>query len=182
MPGFVIGGEGANEKFGGPQGNLEIRRTHRWVFESMQPFNNNDVMLVLKSASRPSVAFDEVEMDHNQEKVYLAGRHTWEPITLTWYDVEQQPNVSEEVYKWLNRRQNGGGGPFNELETMRISKPSDFKKDAVLKMINGSGASTESWKLYQCWPQSVNWNSLDYSSSDLQLIEVTLRFDRAVRG
>ena len=182
MPGFLIGGSGANPNYGnGPAGNIEVRRTHRWVFETLGPFTKNSVQLVLKSAARPSVSFEEVEMDHNQEKVYLAGKHTWEAITLTWYDVEQDPNVSDEIYKWLSGEHNGKGGPFDELKTMKIGHPKDYKQDATLAMVDGQGDSTEEWKLYQAWPSSVNWNALDYSSTELQLIEVNLRFDRAVK-
>jgi hypothetical protein len=125
--------------------------------------------------------FDEETMHHNQEEVWLAGKHHWDPITLTWYDVEQDPDMSDAVWKWLGGRQAGGGGPFDVLETMKIRKPSEYKLDSVLTMVDSYGAKSEEWKIYHGWPQAVNWNTIDYTTSDVLLIEVTYRFDRAVK-
>lgn len=181
MPGFTIsglevGGVGAN-----PPSLSEVRRTHRWVFETLGYLTDRKVMLVLKSASRPSFQFDEPSMHHNQEEVFFAGKHKWEPLSLTFYDVEQAPDVSAAIYQWL--------GSVITIDRVCVRAPgasggigSGYKdKLASLKMVDGCGKATEEWKIYNGWPQSVNWNSLDYTSSDLQLIEVKYRFDRAVR-
>lgn len=179
MPGFVINGKGGNGIDPGVDGTLELRRVHRWVFETLSPLDQK-VLLVLKTASRPSVSFQEQEMFHNQERVYVAGQHEWEAITLTWYDVEQNPDVSGAIWDWMNGK-GGDGGPFDIFESMNINPPKTYKKDATLAMVDGHGNASERWKIYHGWPQAVNWQTLDYTTSDLATIEVTYRFDRAVR-
>lgn len=182
MPGFSISGEG-----NGPASLAEVRRTHRWVFSSIGPEQllNKDIRLVLKTASRPSVAFEEPPMHHNQEQIYFAGKHTWEPLSLSWYDVEQPTNVSKAMFDWIEyclQLHDGGGAGGDGTKAADVSHPRTYKaQDNYLDMLDGVGTRNERWEVYNGWPQSVNWNALDYSSSDLQLIEVKFRFDRAKR-
>lgn len=174
MPGFAITGHelwGADQN---PASLNEVRRQHRWLFEALGYMTARNVLLVLKSASRPSFQFEEPVMHHNQEQVYFAGKHTWEPISLSWYDVQQDPDVSHSIYEWL--------GNCINLDQMWVNPPRGYKdKLATLKMVDGRGDSNEEWTLWNGWPQSVNWNAVDYSTSDLQLIEVKYRFDRATK-
>ena len=173
MPGFNINGaEGANA----PNSVAEVRRTHRWIFTAIGTLENK-VRLVLKTASRPSLTFEEPAMHHNQEQVYFAGKHTWEPLSLSWSDVEQDPDVSKAMFDWVERCLKIQGA-----NSMKVETPTDYKRpECKLQMIDGQGTKSEEWKIYNGWPQAVNWNALDYSSSDLQLIEVKFRYDRAER-
>jgi hypothetical protein len=173
MPGFAITGQ--ENPAQNPASLNEVRRTHRWAFETMGLLNNPDVLLVLKSASRPSFNFEEPSMHHNQEQIYFVGKHTWEPISLSWYDVEQKPDVSHNMWRWL--------GTIIDLYGMTVAPPTEYKAaTASLVMLDGRGTATESWLIYNGWPQMVNWNSLDYTSTDLQLVEVKYRYDRAVKN
>lgn len=172
MPGFKIDGGWVD----GPNPLAEVRRTHRWIFQALGHLpGRREVMLVLKSCSRPSQEMQEAVMHHNQEQVYFAGKHTWEPVTMTWYDVEQDPDVSETMWRWLNI--------CLDVPGMTVSTPSDYKRNnSELRMTDGAGRNTESWTMYHGWPQSFNWNSLNYTSNDIQEIEVKFRYDRAVRS
>ena len=169
MPGFSINGTG-----GVPNGTMEVRRTYRWIFETLGgAATPQNILILLKTAARPSHSFEEPEMHHQQEKVFLAGKHTWEAITMTWYDAEQPNDASKAIWDWLNT--------VLAVSEANVNIPSIYKQQGELRMLDGLGAPTETWKLYNGWPQSVNWNGLDYSSTDLQLIEVKYRYDRAVR-
>jgi hypothetical protein len=173
MPGFNIGGTGG-EASGGPPSLAEVRRTHRWVFQTLGYLTDRNVMLVLKTAQRPSFQFEEPAMHHNQEQIYFAGKQTWEAISLTFYDVEQAPDVSAAMWTWLNT--------VEDIANVCVAPPSQYKdRLANLQMVDGCGNATETWTIYNGWPQQVNWNGLDYSSTELQLIEVKYRFDRALK-
>ena len=176
MPGFNVGNIGGGYSTAGPANTLEIRRKHRWVFETLgsggSAFTAAE-LLVLMSASRPSFKMEEPEMHHNQEVIYFAGKQTWEPVTLTWYDSEQGPNTSRTCYAWLNTVVN--------LRNMGVSPPSFYKRLASLAMLNGVGQPSERWVMYGTWPTAVNWQELSYDSTDLLTIEATMRYDRALR-
>lgn len=172
MPGFAI--VGTENPAQNPASLNEVRRTHRWQFETLGKLTKAQVILVLKTATRPSFTFEEPSMHHNQEQVYFAGKHTWEPISLSWYDVEQPINCSQEMWVWLKS--------IIDLGAMTVEPPSLYKNAlASLVMQDGKGVANERWNLFNGWPQLLNWNSLDYSSTDLQLIEAKYRFDRAFK-
>jgi len=178
MPGFNIGGAGGLA--GGPSNTIEIRRKHRWYFETLagaaagggMVFQSSE-LLVLQSASRPSFKFEQPEMHHNQEVIRLAGKQDWDPVTMVWYDCEQQPDISRTIYRWLNTVVN--------MQGITVATPNTYKINASLITADGFGNVSERWWMQGCWPAEVNWQELDYTSTDLLTCEVTMRFDRAFR-
>ncbi len=161
----------------GPSNTVETRRKHRWVFESLGrgtgAFSQAE-LLVLQSASRPNLKFEEPEMHHNQEVAYFAGKQTWEPVTMTWYDQQQDPDVSKGIYQWIETVVN--------MQSIKVAHPSLYKRTASLLMIDGAGQTSESWTMLGTWPQNSNWQELDYTSTEIMTMEVTMRYDRAVRN
>lgn len=170
MPGFNI----VTGKSGQTGNRIETRRKHRWRFTTL--FGDQAFLLLLKSASRPSFSLEEPVMHHNQEEVYFAGKQTWETIELVWYDAEQEPNVSALVYEWLN-----SVVFINNADVNTPGGSVGYKVNAKLEMVTGTGDPNETWNLYGAWPKDVNWNELDYESTDIQQVTVTLRYDRAER-
>lgn len=177
MPGFNIMPYGGGYSAQGPSNTLETRRKHRWVFESIGrgtgSFSQAE-LLVLQSASRPSFKFEEPEMHHNQEVARFAGKQDWDPVTLTWYDVQQDPDVSRGIYMWIETVVN--------MQSIKVAHPRLYKRTASLLMIDGTGQTSESWTMLGTWPANCNWQELDYTSTDIQTIEATMRYDRAVRN
>lgn len=173
MPGFNIGG------YGGAQTSnvVEPRRTYRWVFTTIGrgpgQFSRAELLL-LKSASRPKFKFEETKMDHNQETVYFAGKQSWDQVELTWYDIEQNPDVSLGIYKWL--------GTVVDLPNVLVAHPSQYKKTAALAMLTGTGLTNEEWTMYGTWPVEVDWKGLDYTQNEIQACAVKMRYDRALRS
>jgi phage tail-like protein len=170
MPGFNIGGQGAGNV---PPANAETRRKHRWFFETMGDALKQNVLIVLSKAQRPSFKFSEAAMHHDQEVAWFAGKQEWDPIELEWYDTEQDPEASGAIWDWLNK--------VNQINQVSVAPPKEYKKQASLKMAKGDGSPSETWKIYNCWPREINWNELDYSSSDIATITVSMRYDRAER-
>jgi len=169
MPGFTINGGG-----GGPAHTTETRRNHRWVWRTMDKWNpGREVFILLQKANRPKFTNEEPEMHHNQEKAYFVGKQSWDPITLTWYDAEQNPDVSSKIWDWLNIS--------NLIPQANVTKPEQYKSQASLEMLDGMGAPTETWQIYGAWPKEVSYSDLDYTNTDIALITCVVRFDRAER-
>jgi hypothetical protein len=177
MPGFNIANIGGNN-FGAnaPSHIMETRRSYRWYFETLGRGAGNwtaKELLVLQKAKRPSFKYSELTMDHQQEKVYYAGKQEWESISLTWYDIEQDPNISAGLYAWLETVCN--------LKSIQVNHPKNYKTNATLKLVNGIGTVNETWNMYGCWPVTFNWQELDYSNDAILTCEATMRYDRAIR-
>jgi hypothetical protein len=175
MPGFNIGGGGGGNE---PNNVTETRRKHRWLFEVIGPIQR-EALLFLQKASRPHFKYEEAIMHHDQEQAYFAGKQSWEPISLSWYDAEQQPDVSSQIFQWVvevttSGLGSGGGG-------ITVGTPSEYKKEATLTMTDGVGEPSEEWIMKGVWPVDTNWGDLDYTNSEIQLVEVSMRYDRATR-
>jgi len=172
MPGFQISGSGGGP---GPRNVVETRRKHRWVFRAFGGAVADDVLLHLQRAQRPKHSYEEAVMHHNQEEVYFPGKTKWEPITLGFYDALQQPDSSLAMWNWLNVTVQPSVASAN------MNYPETLKKDGTLEMLDGLNAPKGKWKLFGIWPRETNWQDLDYTSSEIMLIEVVMRFDRAIK-
>lgn len=170
MPGFTIGGSGADEA---PTNVGEFRRKHRWRFTVAGASLNQEDFVWLKTASRPNFKFDQAEVHHDQEVTYYAGKQTWDPIPLEFYDTVVPRNISQRIFGWL--------GTVVDLGTATVALPSGYKTDVILEMVDNEGGADERWTLFGAWPAEVNWQNLDYTTSEIQLVAVTLRYDRAIK-
>ena len=174
MAGFNICGTGGGFGSTFPKANMETRRKYRWVFEDLSTpggfkFAPNE-LLILQSAQRPNFKFEEPELHHQQEVAYFAGKQSWEPITMTWYDAEN-PDVSQALERWFNS--------VVDWTTANVNPPEEYKGTALLAMVNGFGKRTEEWTLCNCWPKSGNWGDLNYTDTEIATIECEMRYDRA---
>jgi hypothetical protein len=68
----------------------------------------------------------------------------------------------------------------SESVTGRQGYAAGYKKDIELEMLDPTGVVIEKWILQGTMITSANFGDLDYSSSDIADISVTLRFDRAI--
>lgn len=177
MPGFNINNQGGQFGANSPSNIMETRRNYRWYFESIGRGAGAGwtakELLVLQKAKRPTFKYSELDMHHQQEKVYYAGKQEWEACTLTWYDVEQDPNISQGLYIWLET--------VCRLDTIGVNHPKNYKRSASLRMVDGTGATNEEWMMYGTWPTNFNWQELDYSQDAILTCDATMRYDRAVR-
>ncbi len=169
MPGFKINGTG-----GEADSKVESNRKHRWRFTSISGALDKE-SVYLSSAQRPHVIVDEAIMHHDQEQVYFAGKHHWEPITLVFYDVYTGgANTSSKIWEWFNKAV--------KVPSASADVPSAYKKDSTLEMTKADGSVQETWKIYNSWAIDVNYNDLDYGNSEIATIDVSMKYDRAVRS
>lgn len=156
---------------------MESKRKHRWIFKVLWD-NTNDLLttaVYLQSAQRPHAVVEEAVMHHDQEQAYFAGKYHWEPISLVFYDMGASPNASvnssNEIWNWFNQVIN--------VSQATVSPPNIYKKESELAMTDGAGGAAEEWKLRNSWPIDINWNDLDYTNTEIQTIDVSLKFERA---
>jgi len=178
MPGFLIG-NATNPQLH-KDNKSEYRRKHRWrftVLEGGDPITAQN-WIQLEKAARPSFTLEEPEVHHDQEKAYLAGKQSWETIDLTFYDAvgrNDQPggadDISHKVYQWVQT--------VVSIGSAAVEPPLVYKKQIKMQMTDGQGDLSEEWTLYGAWPKNTNWQDLDYNSTDLQRVVVTIRYDRA---
>jgi len=72
------------------------------------------------------------------------------------------------------------------MEQSSAASGIDYKFITRFEILDGgNGANTpnvlETWELYGCFIQNVNYNELDYASQDPANITMSIRFDNAVQ-
>lgn len=128
--------------------------------------------------TRPSVTFDEIPIEIYNSRIYLAGKHTWEMLTVNLRDDasgEVAKLVGEQLQKQLD---------FNEMAS--AASGIDYKfltRCEILDGGNGAAQPTvlETWEIYGCYLNQVNYNDLNYGSSEAVTMTLQIRFDNAVQ-
>ena len=128
--------------------------------------------------TRPNVSFEQMTVDIYNSRVYLAGKHTWEPITLTLReDVSNnvQKFVGEQLQKQLD---------FFEQSTAASGR--DYKIVTRIEILDGgNGANVpgvlETFELYGCYVESANYNTLNYAESTPVTVQLAIRYDNAIQ-
>ena len=129
--------------------------------------------------TRPSLTFDETILDVYNSRVYLAGKHTWEPITVTLRD-DVNNSVSKLCGEQIQKQ-------FDFFEQSSASSGTDYKFTARIEMLdggNGANAVTvlETWELYGAYVQNINYNTMAYNTSEPATITLSIRYDNAIQA
>jgi hypothetical protein len=128
--------------------------------------------------TRPSVSFEEMQVPIYNSTIYLAGKYSWEAITVNLRD-DAGGNVSKLVGEQLQKQ-------LDFMEQASASSGIDYKFTTRCEILDGgNGAATpvvlETWELYGCYLTSVNYNDLNYAESAAVTITMNIRFDNAVQ-
>ena len=130
--------------------------------------------------TRPNVSFEQMTLDVYNSRVYLAGKHTWEPITLNLRE-DVNNNVQKLVGEQLQKQ-------FDFYEQSSAASGQDYKFVTRIEILDGgNGANTpavlETFELYGCYCESANYNSLAYSNStDPVSVTLAIRYDNAIQS
>jgi hypothetical protein len=147
----------------------EPKKKNRFIFRFPTPLGIQEWFVA--SGSRPSVTIEEVEIPFLNTSTYVAGRFNWETIDVTFRD-PIGPSATQALMEWVRLHA--------ESVTGRMGYAAGYKKDIELELLDPTGVVIEKWILQGTFLTNVNFNDLDYSSSDIVDINATLRFDRAI--
>ena len=130
-------------------------------------------------ASRPTLSFDPMTLDVYNSKVYLAGKHTWDPVTITLRD-DVNGNVQKLVGEQLQKQ-------FDFFEQSSAASGQDYKFTQRIEILDGgNGANTpgvlETWELYGCFLTNVDYGSLNYANNDAVTVSLSIQYDNAVQS
>ena len=128
--------------------------------------------------TRPTVNFEELEIPIYNSRAYLAGRPTWEPITLNLRE-DVNNSVQKLVGEQLQKQ-------FDFFEQSSAASGIDYKYTTRIEILDGgNGANTpnvlETFELYGCFIQNANYNTLAYSSNEPVTIALAMRYDNAIQ-
>lgn len=147
------------------------KRKFRWVFQiAFCNFQRIVPPYFVKTASRPDLTIEETEINFLNEKTWIPGKPAWESITVTYYDVASSANI--ELWSWIATIYDITDPTCRWMNAKR----QDYAGQGYLGMLDGCGSIVEQWLFNDMWPTSIKFGDLDYSSSDVCEIEISLRY------
>lgn len=128
--------------------------------------------------TRPSVSFEDIEVPIYNSKLYLAGKYTWEQITVNLRD-DASGQISRLVGEQVQKQ-------FDFMEQASAASGIDYKFTTKFNVLDGGNGAAEpnvleTWELYGCYVQSVNYNDANYGTSEPMTITMAIRFDNALQ-
>jgi len=128
--------------------------------------------------TRPNLTFDQITLDAYNSRVYMAGKHTWDPITLNVRD-----DVNNEVTKLVGEQLQK---QFDFFEQSSAASGQDYKFTGRIEMLDGgNGANVptvlETYELYGCYLDNVQYGTLAYATSEPVQITMSIRYDNAIQ-
>ena len=130
------------------------------------------------SVTRPTLTHEEITLDVYNSRIFLAGKHTWEPVTLVVRD-----DISNNVITAVDKQMQ------NQIDHHNQSAPiagAQYKFSTVIDTLDGNNDEDpgpkvlDKWKLAGCWITSTAYNESAYATSDAMTINMTIRYDNAI--
>ena len=133
------------------------------------------------TASRPQVQFENQVLHVYNSQINYAGKHTWQPMNLSLRD-DSQGNVTKLVGEQLQKQ-------FDFFEQASAASGAEYKFLTRIEMLDGGNGDNsnwqanvlETWEVYGCYLQSVNYNELAYAESAPMEIALTIQYDNALQ-
>ena len=147
----------------------EPLRKNRFIFRF--PADLGIQEWTVESGRRPSINQNATEIQFLNTSTWVLGRYTWQEMQLTFRD-PIGPSTSQAIMEWVRLG--------SETVTGRQGYAAGYKRDVELEMLDPTGVVVSKWILKNCMLTTVNFGDLDYQSSDLATIQMTLRFDYAI--
>jgi hypothetical protein len=171
----------ANDQSSASQGLLMPKLQYRFrvVLENFGVSTpRSELTKQVMDVTRPNLTFDDITLDVYNSRIYMAGKHTWEAITINLRD-DVNNSVSKLVGEQVQKQ-------FDFFEQSSAASGIDYKFTTRIEMLDGGNGATapgilETWELYGSYVQSVNYNTLAYNESSPVTITLSIRYDNAVQ-
>ena len=145
---------------------FEPKQQNRFIF-----YIDGIPAYLIKTAARPKVVTEEVELQHINVSRYVKGKAKWETISLTLYD-PVVPSAAQSVMEWVRLH--------HESVTGRDGYSDFYKKEIVFNTLGPVGDKVEEWTLKGAFISAATFGDMDWATEDPVQIELTIKYDYAI--
>jgi len=146
--------------------NFEPKLANRFIMEI-----DGIPSFMIKTANRPKIESEVVELDHINLKRKIKGKSNWTDITITLYD-PIVPSGAQSVMEWIRSG--------HESITGRDGYADFYKKNIDFYMLGPVGDKVEQWKLVGAFISSAEFGDVDWSSNEPVRITWTITYYYAI--
>ena len=140
--------------------------------------NTIDFTRQVATAGRPQIQHNNTPLHSYNNVVYLAQKPEWQTIEITLRD-DINNGVSALVSAQLQMQ-------MNHYTQSAARSHMNYKFTTFMQTLDGSmrypSNVLEEWMLEGCYLEQVQYDQMDYSSSDPTMITLTVRYDNATQG
>jgi hypothetical protein len=146
--------------------NFEPKLQNRFIMEI-----DGIPSFMVKSANRPKIESEVVELDHINLKRKIKGKSNWTDITITMYD-PIVPSGAQSVMEWIRTS--------HESITGRDGYADFYKKNIDFYALGPVGDKVEQWKLVGAFISNAEFGDFNWNTSDPVEITLTITYDYAI--
>lgn len=134
----------------------------------------NDLSLQIVTVTRPSISYEEVQLDRYNSRIFVAGKHNFEPCSMTVEDdVTNRATNAIQTQLESQQRLIGASGPWLNTEATAFG----YKFGFILEQLDGNETVVEQWKYEGGFLSAVDYGDGDYSTGEKMTITLTIRYD-----
>lgn len=126
---------------------------------------------MIHTGNRPTIAFEDITLDHINIKRKYKGKGEWQDITITLYD-PIVPSAAQAVMEWVRLS--------HESVTGREGYSDFYKKDITINALGPVGDKVEEWTLKGAYIKQAQFGDWTWTASEVVAVELTLRYDYAI--
>lgn len=133
----------------------------------------------VSDVTRPKVSFEEMEIPIYNSKIKLAGKYSWENITLNLRD-DAAGNIVKLVGQQVQKQ-------FDFMEQASARSGIDYKFQTRIEVLDGGNGNNaagvnvlETFELYGCFLQNVDYGDANYGENSPMTVALTIVYDNAI--
>lgn len=130
------------------------------------------------TAARPSVSWENVELNVYNSKINYAGRYTWDAVQVVLRD-----DVNNAVTKLVGQQVQK---QFDFYEQSSAASGGDYKFQMNIEILDGGNGGNavnvlETFELYGCYIKKAAYEQGDYKVSDPMQVTLDIQYDNALQ-
>lgn len=126
---------------------------------------------IVQTAKKPSLNISAIEIPYMNSVNWVSGRAVWQQMEITFIDVIG-PSTTQKIMDWVNLHY--------ESTTGRSGYAVGYKKNLVLKALDGPGVEVQKWTLIGCQIVAVDFDQFDYGADEVVKVSITIQPDRCI--
>ncbi len=126
------------------------------------------------STSRPGLTHESIPVDAYNSRIYLAGKHTWEPVSIVLRD-DIDGVTLRELNNQLNRQ-------VDHANQSSVRAGAGYKFTTSIETLDGGNPTPgvlDKFELSGCYITNIQYGDMAYSASDQVQVTVQIQYDNA---
>lgn len=140
--------------------------------------NSRNLTMQVTTITLPNLTYEEVALHRYNSIAYVAGKHSWEPISVTVED-DITGLAATVVKNQLETQQRLIGSDLDGRWLNTAATGSDYKFAVVIDQLDGDEGVVQQWFLEGVQIMNADFGDRDYSASEAATITMSLRYDHA---